>query len=162
MGDPKKQHKKYLTPKRLFDKNRIAEEDKLLKEYGLKSKRELWKVDFQIGKLRRQAKALIGKEDEQKKFLGNLRKKGLKVESIDDVLSLKKEDILQRRLQTVLIKQGSARTMRHARQLIAHKHVAVGGRVINSPSYPVPAELESQIMIIKTMKTKKPKQEAIE
>ena len=55
----RKQHKRYSTPRRLFEKVRIDEENLLLKNYGLKNKREVWKADFAVSKLRNLAKAFI-------------------------------------------------------------------------------------------------------
>lgn len=153
MGDPRKQHKKYARPRKSFEKNRIIAEDKLISKYGLKNKRELWKSEFKIDSIRRQAKSLIGYPEKQKEFLEKLRKQGFDVKRLDDVLSLKKEDLVERRLQTMLMKKGFARTTRHARQLIAHKHVAVSGKIINVPSYLVPVELEKDITIIQKTKS---------
>ena len=152
MGDPRKQHKKYARPKKSFEKSRIGAEDKLVAKYGLKNKKELWKSEFKVDNIRRQAKTLIGDTEKQKEFLEKLRKQGFDVKSLDDVLSLKKEDLVERRLQTMLMKKGLARTTRHARQLIAHKHVAVSGKIINVPSYLVPIALEKDIVIIQNTK----------
>ncbi len=155
MGDPRRQHKKYARPMKLFDKTRISEENELKSKYGLKNKREIWQGEFKIGKIRRQAKGLINDQEKQKEFLEKLKKQGLNVKSIDDVLSLKKEDLFERRIQTMIVRKNMARTFRHARQLIAHKHVAIEGKIINIPSYLVPVELENAISIINRIKNKK-------
>lgn len=157
MGDPRKQHKKYAKPRKLFDKTRITEENELLKNYGLKNKREIWRGEFKIDNIRRQAKGLMNNVEKQKEFLEKLRKQGLNVKNIDDVLSLKKEDLFERRLQTMIVRKGIARTFKHARQLIAHKHIAVSERIINIPSYLVPVGLEKGISLVNKTKSKKEK-----
>jgi small subunit ribosomal protein S4 len=145
MGDPRKQHKKYARPRKLFDKARITEENELLTKYGLKNKKEVWKAEFKINNIRSLAKEIIREPEKQKEFLDKLKKQGFDVKTIDDVLGLTKEDVFARRLQTVIIKKGIARTARHARQLIAHKHISVSGKIVNSPSYLVSLELEKDI-----------------
>lgn len=148
MGDPRKQHKIYSRPRKLFDKARITEENALLSKYGLKNKKEVWKAEFKINKIRNQAKDIINEPAKQKEFLEKLQKQGFNVKTIDDVLGLTKEDIFARRLQTVVVKKGIARTSKHARQLITHRHVAVSGKIVNSPSYLVSLALEKDINFI--------------
>ena len=55
--------------------------------------------------------------------------------TLDDVLSLTVQDILERRLQTVVWRKGLARTIKQARQFIVHGHVYVNGRRVTVPSY---------------------------
>ncbi len=152
-----RKHKKYVRPKKPFDKARIEEENKIMKEFGLKNKREIWKADAQIAKIRRQAKKLItAEQEEQEKFLAKLKKIGFNVSSIADVLALEARDWLSRRLQTIVFKKGLARTPKHARQLITHRHVAVDGRIVNVPSYIVSVEEEDKIeLVLKEKKAKK-------
>jgi len=146
----KRKHKTYEKPRRPFDKARIDEEAQIKKEFGLKNKKEIWKAESEINAIREKAKILISaSEEEQKEFFQRLKKIGLSVESIHDVLSLDKKDYLNRRLQTVILKKGFANSARHARQLITHKKVLVNERKINRPSYIVPTELEEKIEIIK-------------
>jgi len=148
MGDPRRKHKKYSRPKKPFDKERIEEEKILMKKYGLKNKREIWKAEFKIDNIRKQAKSLLSKGlDEQQEFLNKLREMGFKVEKLDDVLALTKEDILERRLQTIVFKKKLANTPKHARQLIVHKHIGVAGKIVNKPSFIVPIELENDIKV---------------
>ncbi len=64
---------------------------------------------------------------------------------LDDVLSLSVEDMLSRRLQTVIYKRGSAVSPMQARQLIVHRHVKIGDRVVSVPGYHVTAEDEKKI-----------------
>jgi len=156
----KRKHKGYSRPKRPFDKIRIDEEADLKKEYGLKNKIEIWKAESKIKSIREKAKKLIPADPkEQKALFERLKKIGLKVESIADVLSLDKKDYLNRRLQTIVFKKRLAMSPKQARQMIVHKKVLINGRAINSPSYIVPIELEEKLSIIK--RNKKPLEEEI-
>jgi small subunit ribosomal protein S4 len=153
----KRKHKNYSRPKRPFEKIRIEEEGKIKEEFGLKNKREIWKADAKVGLMREKAKNLISSNpEEQKALFDRLKKIGLNVNSIADVLSLDKKDFLQRRLQTILVNKKLATTSKQARQFIVHKKVLVNGNVVNIPSYIVPVELENKITLKKTnFKSKK-------
>jgi small subunit ribosomal protein S4 len=153
----KRKHKNYSRPKRPFEKIRIEEEEKTKKEFGLKSKREIWKTDAKISSIREKAKKLISSSpEEQKALFKRLQKIGLNVNSIAEVLSLDKKDLLKRRLQTILLEKKLANTAKQARQYITHKKVLVNGEAVNSPSYIVPVELEGKITLrgIKIQKKK--------
>ncbi len=144
----KRKHKLYSRPKRPFDKLRIEEEAELKKRFGLKNKKEIWKAEANVRSIRERAKRLISADKpEQQKLFNQLSKIGLNVTSIGNVLSLKKEDYLKRRLQTVIFNKKFAPTIKTARQMITHKKVLVDGRAINSPSYIIPVELENKITI---------------
>jgi small subunit ribosomal protein S4 len=153
----KRKHKTYSKPKRPFDKARIEEEAKIMEEFGLKNKREIWKADARIKEMREKAKKLISADAEsQKKLFERLKKMGFNVNSIGNVLSLDKKDYLRRRLQTVLLDKRLAKSAKGARQLIVHRKALVDGKAIDSPSYIVPIELEDKIII--KMKKGKPKE----
>ncbi len=144
----KRKHKNYLKPKRPFEKERVEEEAKIKKEFGLKNKTEIWKAEAKIKSIREKAKKLISASiEEQKALINRLKKIGLNVNSIADILSLDKKDYLNRRLQTILVKKKLARTQKSARQLITHKKVLVNGEVVNSPSYIITVGLEDKINI---------------
>jgi small subunit ribosomal protein S4 len=64
---------------------------------------------------------------------------------LDAVLDLAVEDILKRRLQTLVLQGGLSRTPHQARQLIVHGHISIGDRKITSPSYLVSRSEESHI-----------------
>ena len=158
----KRKHKTYSMPKRPFDKPRIDEEVKIKEEFGLKNKREIWKAEAKIKIIREKAKKLISASEEDKNaFFGRLKKIGLKVNSISDVLSLDKRDYLRRRLQTVLVEKKFAHTAKGARQLITHKKVFVGEKNVSSPSYIVQTDLEDKISL-KEKKVKAKKKEVEE
>jgi len=157
----KKQSKKYSRPQKPFDKARIDEENILKKKYGLKNKKEIWKAEAAIGRIRNLAKQLITKSEEEKDaFTKRLQKKGFNVNNIADALALKKEDWLKRRLQTIVVDKKLATTPKQSRQFVSHKHVSIGGQVVNIPSYQVSLEEEPLVklnIILKIAKSKKDK-----
>jgi small subunit ribosomal protein S4 len=144
----KRKHKIYSSPKRPFDKARIEEERVIMNEFGLKNKREIWKADAKVKIMRKKAKKLLtANAEEQKALFDKLKKIGLNVNSISDVLSLTKTDYLNRRLQTIVKNKGLAPTVKSARQMITHKRILVNGSVVDAPSYVVPVSLENKIEI---------------
>ena len=152
MGDPKKLTNKYAGPRRLFDKNRIIEENKLQNGYSLKNKKELWMAKSALTRIRANARALLAETGEQRalrenELLESLYRKGFapKGATLDDVLSLQVESLLERRLQTQVWKLGMAGTTSQARQFIVHGHVQINGKVVDSPGYMLTAGEESQI-----------------
>jgi len=162
---PKRKRKQHSRPRRAFDKARIEEENVLKEKYGLKNKKEIWKADSAIARIRNLAKRSITKPDEEKKtFIERLQKIGFKVEKIADALALNKEDWLKRRLQTVIFMKKFANTPKQARQFVVHKHVSVGDRIVNIPSYQVSLEEEPSVrlnLVLKEKETKKSKIEEI-
>ncbi|HOS81369.1 MAG TPA: 30S ribosomal protein S4 [Methanolinea sp.] len=157
MGYPGKNHKQYQTPKRPFEKSRIEEENRLMIEYGLRNKREVWKAASHLRRFRRAARDLLalmstGKDQtlfEAKKsdLIEHLQRMGLlgPDAGIDDVLSLKVENQLERRLQTLVYRKGLARSPKQARQMITHGHIAIAGRRVSIPGYRVSRAEESEI-----------------
>jgi len=155
---PKRNRKTYSRPRKPFDKPRIEEENVIRETYGLKNKREIWKADSAISRIRNLAKDLITKSDvEKNEFIERLQKKGFNVNSIADALALNKEDWLKRRLQTIVHAKKLTTTAKQARQLIAHKHVSIGDRIVNIPSYMVSLEEESLVKLNIVLKIKTPK-----
>ena len=63
----------------------------------------------------------------------------------EDVLLLTVEDILKRRLQTIVFEKGLAKTIYQARQFVVHGHIQVKGKKINAPSYIVKRDEEDMI-----------------
>jgi len=158
-----RKHKKYRRPKKPFDKKRIDEENVLIKKYGLKNKKEIWKAEAAISKIRNQAKELItSSREDQKNLFKKLNKAGFKTDEISDVLALSGEDLLKRRLQSIVKKKGLTRSPKQARQLIVHKRISISGRIVNKPSYIVKVDEEDKIKFVEKKKVKKPKQEKIE
>lgn len=158
MGDIKRKRRLYSRPRKLYDKTRIDEENKIVEKYGLKNKREIWKAKSKIADLRKRAKLLIPMSDEEKaKFFAKLNKMGFKIGNISDVLALTPENWLERRLQTFVFMKGLAKTPKQARQLIVHKYVLVSGEAVGAPSFFVTTDLENKIQI-KKMKEKAKKE----
>lgn len=145
---PKRKHQRYNRPRKLYDAALIKEENDLIKKYGLKNRREVWRANYSIGSIRSIAKKLItASEDKKSEFVERQKKRGFAVESFADILALNKEDYLKRRLQSILVKNGMAKTYRLARQLIAHKHVLVKGGVIDAPSHLTKLDEEGAITL---------------
>jgi len=145
----RKIRKTYSKPRRPWDKARIEEEAKIMKKYGLRRKREIWRAAALLRSFRQRARnlAAVKNEEEEKKLLERLYRLGLleKGASLNDVLSLTVEDILERRLQTIVAKKGLANTVKQARQFIVHGHIGVEGRRVKFPSFLVTRELEDKI-----------------
>jgi len=151
MGDPKKQRRKYEKPLRPWDKQRIESENELIKKYGLRRKKEIYKAESILRNFRRQARKLAAEKNEEKKkkLLSKMEKLGLleKNSTLDDILSLEIEDILERRLQTILVKNKIAKTPKQSRQFIVHNHVKIGDRKVKWPSLLVSKEFEGKIKL---------------
>jgi len=152
LGDPKRRRKKYETPRHPWEEDVLAEELKLVGLYGLRNKRELWRHKTMLSKYRHIARSLLGMPEEkrlklQSELISKLHKLGLvdKEASIEDVLDLKVEDILERRLQTMVARLGLAKTVYQARHFITHGHIFVGDKKITSPGYLVLRGEESKI-----------------
>ncbi len=152
MGDTKKHRKKYNTPNHPWQKERIDEEKALIKEYGLKNKKEIWKFASMLKNFKAQAKKLVVSHSEQaEKEKENLLKRLYKYNLLEEgkglpsVLEITLKDVLERRLQTQLVRRSLARTVNQARQMITHSHVMVGDMKIDAPSYLITVQEESTI-----------------
>merc|ERR1712243_526469 len=149
---PAKYSKVYTTPRRPFEKARLDQELKLIGEYGLRNKREVWRVKYSLAKIRSAARELLTLEEKAPKrlFEGNallrrLVRTGVLSDDrmkLDYVLGLKIEDFLERRLQTQVFKLGLAKSIHHARVLIKQRHIRVRKQVVNVPAFIV--RLDSQ------------------
>jgi small subunit ribosomal protein S4 len=152
MGDPRKTKKHYETPKKPHDRERLGVERELMRKYGLRSKRELWRTETILRKKRDNARKLLALPLEERlkrseQLLGSLARLGLLSENsaLDDALTLSIESLLERRLQTMVLRQGLANSIRQARQFIVHGHISVNGKRVNSPSYLVSVGEEKKI-----------------
>jgi small subunit ribosomal protein S4 len=157
MGDPKKQRKKYEAPRFPWSKTELSAELKLLGVYGLRNKRELWRHHYVISKYRTLARQLLAQpEDErvvlEKQLINKLTSIRIIPENadLDDILDLSVDQILARRLQTLVFKNGLARTPYQARQLIVHGHISIKGRKVTVPSYLVSGAEEGNIQYTST------------
>ncbi|KAF4087685.1 hypothetical protein AMELA_G00073420 [Ameiurus melas] len=125
---------------------------KLIGEYGLRNKREVWRVKFTLAKIRKAARELLtlDEKDPRRLFEGNaLLRRLVRIGVLDEgkmkldyILGLKVEDFLERRLQTQVFKLGLAKSIHHARVLIRQRHIRVRKQVVNIPSFVV--RLDSQ------------------
>ena len=113
-----------------------------LGEYGLKNKRELWKARTELSRVRHQARSLLAlrpeiREQKEPILMKSLARIGLVKDgaTLDDVLNLDINNLLSRRLQTMVMKKFSFKTPYQARQAIVHGHITIGDRVITVPSY---------------------------
>lgn len=159
MGDPRKLRRKYSQPTHPWKRARIAEEKEVWKKYGLKNRKEIWKAKSEIRKIREQARKLLAiasekAEKEKNELLSKLRNLGVEVKNLDDILALKVENLLDRRLQTMVYKKGIANTVNQARQFVIHGHILVGGRVINAPGYFIKKDEEDKISLKEKTKFK--------
>ncbi len=153
MGDPRKPRKKWEGPKHPWIKERLERERELMGRYGLRNKKELWKAETLARMLRHRARALLGlpfeaRRDASKTLMGKLYRMGLIDDpnaDVDAVLGITAEDILERRLQTIVYRKGLAKTIYQARQLVVHGHIAIKGRRVTSPGYLVSREEEKYV-----------------
>lgn len=158
MGDPRRRRRRYSRPSHPFRAERIAEENELVKKYGLKNKKEIWRARTVIGRFRQQARSLLASSGEavdrnKKDLLDRMNRLGImSSRSLDDVLALTVEDLLERRLQTVVVRKGLASTAIQARQLVGHGHVYVRDKAVSVPSYIVPKEEEEFIRVNEKIK----------
>ncbi|CAE6459578.1 unnamed protein product [Rhizoctonia solani] len=160
---PRNHSKTYKVPRRPFESARLDSELKLAGEYGLRNKREIWRISLVLSKIRRAARELLKLEakDPKRLFEGEsllqldrfdrnaLIRRLVRIGVLDEnrmrldyVLALKIEDFLERRLQTQVFKSGLAKSIHHARVLIRQRHIRVGKQIVNVPSFVV--RLDSQ------------------
>jgi small subunit ribosomal protein S4 len=157
MGYPGKNHKQYEKPTRKFEKVRQADEVRLLVNYGLRNKREVWKSQMVLRRFRRAARDITAMssagvdpkavEQRKRQMLEHLERMGFlgADAGIEAVLSLKVEQQLERRLQTIVYRKGLARSPKQARQFVTHGHIMIGTRKVTIPGYHVSRAEEAQV-----------------
>ena len=157
MGDPRKSKKTFHRPRRIWTADQLNAELYIIGSYGLRNKRELWKAQSEVARFRNQSRALLAlpselRAEKETQLLGFLNRLGLVNESatLDDVLNLKIEDLLERRLQTIVMKKGGTKSPHQARQIVVHGHVSLGDRIVNIPGYLVRREEEPSIILLHT------------
>ena len=94
MGDPKRQRKKFDTPRFPWQMDTLEAELKLLGQYGLRNKREIWRHKTLLSKYRGIGRSLLGKSVEERslqeeQLLNRLNRLGILNEesALDDVLA---------------------------------------------------------------------------
>ncbi len=154
MGDPRKAKKSYTRPRSIWTSDQISSELYVVGSYGLRNKKELWKAQTEIARIRNQARSLLSlpievRHDKENNLLNYLSRLGLVTTSstLDDILNLKIEDILERRLQTMVMKRSNLKSPYQARQIVVHGHVSIGNRKINLPGYLVKKDEELEILV---------------
>ncbi len=141
----------------MWNKQRIEEEHKLRDDYGLKNLSELWKAASEIRRIRRHIRDVLSgnlSDSVGRDIIARLAKEGIVGENatFDDILVIKPESVLERRLQTVVYRKGLAKTLKQSRQLIAHGFIAINGRRVKSPGYIVKKLDEGVISYYKPIK----------
>ncbi len=152
MGDPRKPHKAFETPRHPWRKDQLEEELHLVGEYGLRNKRELRRHETDLSQIRGIARTLLGSEEEaraqlERQYLTSLARRGVLPESaaVDNILDLNVKDLMERRLQTIVYRAGLAKSIHQARQFVIHGHISVAGDIVTVPSYVVLRDQESRI-----------------
>ena len=155
MGDPKFSRKTYDTPSHPWQGERIKAEVEVVNAFGLKNKTEVWKAETVLRNLRgpsRNLQARLRTGDAQAKIeadalLAKCGRLGFLTTdaTLNDILTLKDEDVLSRRLQTIVYEKGLSSTIKQARQMITHGHIFVNGHKVTVPGYIVTRKEESSI-----------------
>ena len=119
MGDPKFPSKHYNTPSHPWQKNRIDQERTLTHQYGLKSKKEIWKADTKVREMRRQARKLTAKANDRQ---AQKEKNLLKIERVAVLLEFRRLKV-----GSILIKNIIEHYMNldDNKSIILHSQVAV-------------------------------------
>ena len=154
MGDTKNFRRVWKKPKRPLNFDLKMDELKILGTFGLKTKRELWKARTELSRVRNQARSLLAlrqdvREQKEPILMNSLSKVGY-VQSdatLDDVLNLEINDLLGRRLQTIVQKKFYFKTPYQARQAVSHGHVLIGDQIVNIPSYLVNVDEEDKVKL---------------
>ncbi len=137
MGAPRRLKSKYERPSTIWDKDRIAQERSIAAKYGLTKMRELWIAESELRRIRKNVREILaGREGEEtgRQIIQRLASLGITKSdaTLDELLSIGVESILERRLQTVVYKKGLARTLAQARQLITHGFISINGRKVTT------------------------------
>ena len=154
MGDPRKPKKTYSRPRRMWTSDQLSAELYLVGTYGLRNKRELWNAQTEVARFRNQARALLSlsteaRHEKETQLLNYLNRLGLVNEgaTLDDILNLKIEDLLERRLQNIIMRKIGSKSPYFSRQVVVHNHVSIGNRFVNLPGYLVKKNEEQQILV---------------
>ena len=154
MGDPRKLKKIYKPPRNPWVTEQLTRELNLLGVYGLRTKKELWKAQTMLSTVKKTARNMLSAPPEirsvrESELLNSLTTLGLSSNdsTLDNILGLTVENILDRRLQSLVLKKGLANSIHHARQAIIHRHVVIGPRIVTIPSYLVKRNEEDSVSL---------------
>jgi small subunit ribosomal protein S9e len=121
----------------------------------LKNKREVWRVQITLAKLRKAARELLtlDENDPRRLFEGSalmkrMYKYGLLNENenkLDYILGLTIHRFMDRRLQTLVYRKGLANSVHQARVLIRQRHIRLGKNLTNVPSVMIRMDQEKNI-----------------
>ena len=152
MGDPKLPRRVWRKPKRPLNYELLEQELKTVGTFGLRTKRELWKTNTELSRIRHQARSLLAlrqeiRDEKEPILMKSLARIGLVSSdaTLDDVLNLNVDDLLSRRLQSIVSKKMGFKTPYQARQAVIHGHIMIGDRKIDIPSYTVTVGEEDNI-----------------
>lgn len=158
MGQPKFNRKHYDTPSHPWQGERIKAENEVKAKFGLKNKTEIWKAQTLLRDIRGQARALVARTrtpsdtqaaTEARLLISRLQRQGYLGDNatLNEVLGIDLERVLNRRLQSQVYLKGLARTPKQARQFISHGNIKIGDRRVTVPSYNVRRGEEDLIAI---------------
>ncbi|KAJ4459055.1 putative 40S ribosomal protein S9-2 [Paratrimastix pyriformis] len=147
--------KTFKGPRHPFEKERLDDECKIVGEYGLRCKREVYRIEVMLSKIRDTARELLtlSEKDPRRVFEGpallrRLTRLGVLDETkqnLDYVLALKVQDLMERRLQTLVLKKKLAKSIHHARVMITQGHIRVGKQIVTAPSFLVRTDSEAHL-----------------
>ncbi|MCL4170278.1 UNVERIFIED_CONTAM: hypothetical protein GTU68_021179, partial [Idotea baltica] len=159
----------FNTPRRPFEKERIDNELQLVGKYGLKNKREVWRVHLTLSKFRKAARELLTLEEKDPRrlfegsaLLRRMHRYGLLTNEelkLDYVLGLTLNKLLDRRLQTRIAQDAfHSKSIHQARTIIKQRHIRVGKSLVNAASFLVRTESERKINLapLSPFETNKP------
>ena len=154
MGDPRKARKTFSRPRRIWTSDQLSAELYVIGSYGLRNKKELWKAQTEVAGFRNQTRALLAlpaedRHSQEIKLLKYLGRLGLidETATLDDILNLKIEHLLERRLQTMIMRKIDTKSPYTARQIVVHGHVSIGDRFVNLPGHIVRKEEENMLLV---------------
>src|SRR5688572_22177527 len=148
MGQPKFNRRHYDTPSHPWQGDRIKAENEVKAKFGLKNKTEIWKAQTILRDIRGQARGLIARTRnpadtqaarEAQLLIARLYRQAYVGENatLNEVLGIDLERVLNRRLQSQVYLKGLARTPSQARQFVSHGCIQIGERRVTVPSYAV-------------------------
>jgi len=115
----------------------------------------VWRVQYSLSKIRRAARILLTLPENDPKrlvegaaLLRRLHRYGILDEDrtqLDYALGVTIENLLERRLQTQVFKQGLAKSIHHARVLVRQGHIRVGKQIVDVPSFMVRTDSQKHI-----------------